>query len=229
MRQNNYAFIAGWGFSADMWVSLNSDINRSCCYDFLCPFDNLDHWVDCNQAQFSSRRTMVAWSFGALAAINLAYRYPNQVKELILLSSSPCFLAKRHWRGVSKKYAMAFYDSLMRNALATQKKFIYHASGTHNKALQKEIVEQAIIAKNSSTMAHWLKIFYALDYRDMISSLKIPITFYIPAQDTIWPVSIKQLKDLNQYIFCRECDVKGHAFLWRDPVFQRLMESIPCT
>lgn len=40
---------------------------------------------------------LVAWSLGGNIAIELAHRYPEKVKTLCLLASTPCFITKQDW------------------------------------------------------------------------------------------------------------------------------------
>lgn len=225
---NNFIFISGWGFSAKMWKSLGFYAKSTYYMDFSYVFDDIDQWVGINQKMIPRSSTVVAWSFGALAAINMAYYYPAKVKKMILLSASPRFLSTSDWTGVDKDRAMMFHDHLVSDPFGAQNKFIRRAVGMRNKSRQQALSMHAIIAEYAIHMAHSLKIFYALDYRDMLSSLKIPIVFYIPAQDAIWPVSVEQLRGLNKHITCQISAVKGHAFLWEKSANQSLQEAILC-
>jgi len=68
--------------------------------------------------------TWLGWSIGGLIALQAAADYPNQVKKLILVASSPCFMEKNNWPGITQPALEQMQCNLQTNKLQAIKKFV---------------------------------------------------------------------------------------------------------
>ncbi len=62
--------------------------------------------------QIPPQSLVLGWSLGGLIATQLALDFPDKIKALALVASSPCFLAKTDWPGMESKVLTQFATAL---------------------------------------------------------------------------------------------------------------------
>lgn len=61
--------------------------------------DNLNQaWLDAVTDVLPSKTHLLGWSLGGLIAQQLAERYPQRIKSLVCLASTPCFVQAGNWK-----------------------------------------------------------------------------------------------------------------------------------
>lgn len=102
--------IHGWGSSAAIFEGLMSRLPDCHCLapdlpgygastaattiDLAALAKNFIHWLD---ALGLEKVTLLGWSLGGMIAQELAARFPQRIKRLILLATTPCFVATPDW------------------------------------------------------------------------------------------------------------------------------------
>ena len=105
--------IHGWGMNANVWKNIEADLSKnfkliminlpgmgSCksndYYDMSTIVDSLNKLIPNNA-------TLLGWSLGGQIAMEYQRKFPQKIKNLILVSSTPCFINKKEWNcGVEK-------------------------------------------------------------------------------------------------------------------------------
>jgi pimeloyl-[acyl-carrier protein] methyl ester esterase len=99
------ALIHGWGQHGGIWRQFLSGLSVPVACNLELPghgdaptaaFD-IDALVDAYAAQAPAACNVVAWSLGGMLALRWAQRHPQQVKKLVLFSTTPCFGMRTDW------------------------------------------------------------------------------------------------------------------------------------
>ncbi|MBN9229260.1 MAG: hypothetical protein BGO90_01805 [Legionella sp. 40-6] len=130
-------FFHGWGFDSSIWFSLLPHLEaqyRVILVDLpgfgSTPFINWELFQEKLLAQLPQIFSVVGWSLGGLYATHLALNMPNRVKRLLNVASSPCFLRKPYWPGLSAKEFTLFNERLQSSPQKTAQEFIaFHTRG----------------------------------------------------------------------------------------------------
>ncbi len=82
-----------------------------------------DHIV--RQLALTSPVDWCGWSIGSLVALNIAYRYPQCVRRLVLFTATPCFQSRAHWMyGIGQDVLNQFAGDLAGDYAQTLSRFL---------------------------------------------------------------------------------------------------------
>ncbi|HEY1076590.1 MAG TPA: alpha/beta fold hydrolase [Rhodocyclaceae bacterium] len=99
------ALIHGWGQHAGVWRALLAALacDDACLLELpghgaapAAAFD-LDALVDAYAAKAPPQCAVLGWSLGGQLALRWAQRHPQQVRKLVLFSTTPCFGERPDW------------------------------------------------------------------------------------------------------------------------------------
>jgi pimeloyl-[acyl-carrier protein] methyl ester esterase len=115
------ALLHGWGQHGGIWQQLLERLYTAAAPADTCNFDLpghgaapaapyvLDALVDHYAHRAPAECVLVGWSLGGMLALRWAQRHPQQVKKLILFSTTPCFGARPDWpHGAALEVQQAF-------------------------------------------------------------------------------------------------------------------------
>ncbi|MBI5326834.1 MAG: alpha/beta fold hydrolase [Deltaproteobacteria bacterium] len=175
----------------------------------------------------------VGWSLGGQALLQAAAKMPGYFKALVLIGVSPCFTAKRDFPfGQSAGVAKLMLKDLKRDFTKTMERF-YPLNFTENELLQPEARWFVELYKKPSTKPFRdsavtsLEALLAIDLRDIIPTLKIPVLIIHGTKDNVCPVDAgkylaENLPDARLEIF----KGAGHApFLTKAKEFNKIVKS----
>ena len=136
----------GWGLHSGVWdeaIPALARHSRVHAFDLPghgrsaeAPVGSLDDAVDSIAAQMPARAGVCGWSLGGLVAQRLAQRHAGRVSRLVLVSTTPCFVARRDWRAaVSAATLEAFAQGLRTDRKKTLARFVALNAlhGTHSR------------------------------------------------------------------------------------------------
>ena len=211
------AFISGWGFKSSLFKESSLYLRESLLIDLPNIEELTLERVACNLSYLIPDDTIViGWSFGGLVGILLAAKFPKKVKKLVLLSSSPRFIQRGEWSGISLAEANKFI-SLAKRSFADLFNYFLALVNYPNRT----VYYKRLLIKNSlnffehhDVLLKYLKILFGSDVREAYKRIKIPLFHVFGEQDPIIQLNPEALYDLNPQAVIHVIPESGHlAFL----------------
>lgn len=134
----------GWGMSGGAWSGVVAELRqhfRIHCFDLpghgaSARLDSmsLDGVVDAISIAAPASVAVCGWSLGGLLALAWARRYPAQVRALVLIAATPCFVCRDDWRlGMGEDMFDSFAENFAaRGTLQLQRFCSLMAQGDHD-------------------------------------------------------------------------------------------------
>jgi pimeloyl-[acyl-carrier protein] methyl ester esterase len=151
-------------------------------------FDQQVEWL----ADLVPDSTLLGWSMGGLFAIRLASKYPQKFKNLVLVSSNPCFVQKTNWQcAVEREIFDEFALSLIDDWQATIKRFI--GLQLHGISNARELIRQVsgLLVKGGrpeiDALSMGLDLLLKHDARAELAGIAQPVLTILGARDKLVP------------------------------------------
>jgi len=137
----------------------------------------------------------VGWSLGALTVMRLANLYPERVAAMLLVAATPCFVKRPDWQtAVEVQTFTEFAQALEDNQAKTLTRFLsLQVKGLAQARATVKQLQSAMAARGSATTAalkNGLNMLVENDYRDLLSAVECPVSWYLGGRDTLVPVTI---------------------------------------
>ncbi|MDQ7091182.1 MAG: alpha/beta fold hydrolase [Methylococcales bacterium] len=160
--------------------------------------------------------TVLGWSLGATIALDLNHRFPDKVKQLVLLTGNPCFVKNERWAGMELTLLHRFAHNLMNDCQATLVRFLslqilgLPTYKTLVKTLTLALQETPVTPK--SALEQGLLILEKQDLRPALASLNCPVMAILGDRDTLIPVAIgQQMQALQPTLSLHILKKSGHV------------------
>jgi pimeloyl-[acyl-carrier protein] methyl ester esterase len=162
------------------------------------------------------RSYWLGWSLGATVVIDLAIRFPERVKGLILLAGNPCFTKTAQWPGLSSEVLDIFAENLKEECQATLLRFLsLQVNGLPDAKAELESLKMAMFEcdpPDKKTLQAGLELLKQTDLRPVLSRLNSPVSIILGARDTLVPVAVgRQLQVLLPESRLTIIDEAGHV------------------
>jgi pimeloyl-[acyl-carrier protein] methyl ester esterase len=177
----------------------------------------MDNLVEQLQQQLPQHAYWLGWSLGGLIATAFTHRYPERVKKLILLASTPLFVQKHEWPcAVEADIFQQFADNLDEDQQQTLKRFLLlQARGAEQSKTTIRQLAQDLSASNPphpQALKEGLSLLLNSDFRTEFTELNCPVLMLLGQRDTLVPANMLQRANtLNNKIETRLLDGAGHA------------------
>ncbi|MEE2025433.1 pimeloyl-ACP methyl ester esterase BioH [Alkalimonas sp. MEB004] len=152
------------------------------------------------QPQLPDRAVVCGWSLGGLVGIELARRYPQQVRALALLAASPCFMAQPDWPGMSAQVFTQFQQQLSKDMALTIQRFLaIQAMGSPSAKEDIKQLRHAILqlpAPSPAAVSGGLLLLQDSDLRTELARLPLPVYAAFGRLDTLVPIGAEQALQL---------------------------------
>ncbi len=181
---------------------------------------SLSDWVDQQLLEKHAIETtqplaILAWSMGALLAIDLADRLPDRYRTCTLISGTPCFAQKQSWKNAMPvKVLDGFIEKYLRVPQATLETFNYLISegSRDQKNWLRELKTMNRYAPDERALRSGLEFLEHADLRENWTALKIPVLGIYGENDTLVPAAVREdLKKLLPTFSSRLIADTGHA------------------
>ncbi|HEY9380041.1 MAG TPA: alpha/beta fold hydrolase [Burkholderiales bacterium] len=193
-------FLHGWGMRAGVWDVLRSQLAGRNTRALDLPgygataapgAYTLDAVVDRLASEAAAEIDLVGWSLGGLIALHWAARRPTQIRRLVLLSATPCFVANTGWpHGASAATLRIFMAQLKQSPDALMRRFcVLQAEGEENAdAILATLYAQRADA-TAQTLLDSLALLGMSDVRSTLAALTQPTLILHGEGDAVTPVS----------------------------------------
>ncbi|XBC40714.1 MAG: pimeloyl-ACP methyl ester esterase BioH [Buchnera aphidicola (Nurudea yanoniella)] len=209
--KENLILIHGWGFNSTIWnillpkLKINFKIHLVDLPGFginnQLKFKNLNNTAKFLEKYIPDDSILLGWSMGGLIVNKIAILYPQKVKGIINVASSPCFIKKKNWPGISKKILYKFYYKLNVNYQQTILDFItLQITNSKHFNVKMHILKGLISYQrkpSALTLKKGLKLICSSDLRKEICKIKIPFLRIYGYLDILVPKEISKILDTH--------------------------------
>ncbi|MBM4207561.1 MAG: pimeloyl-ACP methyl ester esterase BioH [Gammaproteobacteria bacterium] len=164
------------------------------------------------EAVAEKKCSWLGWSLGAQVVLQIAHNYPDCVDKLMILTGTPCFVARNNWPGMAESVLDSFAESLLIDREKTLLRFVslQVKDGDDEKTILKHL-KQAVFAApfpTQETLLAGLNILKTVDLRQEMTSLMQPVCAILGSHDALVPAAAGQamqrsLPSLQLYLLQR--------------------------
>jgi pimeloyl-[acyl-carrier protein] methyl ester esterase len=178
----------GWGVNSAVFTPLHESLSQyRVHYVDLPGFGHsqmveggLSTWVDTLVAALPEHAIWAGWSLGGLVATQAALSYPQKIKGLITIASSPCFMAREDeaWPGIPPQVLNQFREQLGQNLPKTIERFLaIQAMGSETAKEDIKQLRDLVLARplpNTRALTQGLNMLTDVDLRQQLIELQQP-------------------------------------------------------
>ena len=190
----------GWGMHGGIWGSVGQQLAqrfRVHCVDLpghgaSAPLPNfhLDGLVQALFAQFAEPLTVCGWSLGGQVALRWGQLAPEQVRQLVLVSSTPCFAEREDWPfGLAQETLQQFSSELERDYAATLRRFLaLQVRGSEHERELLSMLRRCLFSRGEPDLAALcggLEILRDTDLRGELPSIRQPALIIAGERDKL--------------------------------------------
>lgn len=130
------------------------------------------------QLDIPAGATVLGWSMGAFAALEMANRFADRFERLVWIAGTPSFIQREGWSvGMAPVTLQKFADGLKQDYRATLKRFISLNGGDNGerpllKAMQQQVFERG--EPTVDTLDQGLAILRDTDMREALAASTLP-------------------------------------------------------
>lgn len=143
----------------------------------------------------------LGWSLGGLVASQVALMQPNRMRGLISVSSSPCFISRGDWPGISQNVLSALKYQLSQDFQRTINRFLdLQAFGVHREYQNTRLLRSVFLNQSLPTLEvlnAGLEILCITDLRCQMAELRIPVLRIYGSLDALVPRKVAEKLDIS--------------------------------
>nr|WP_277603506.1 pimeloyl-ACP methyl ester esterase BioH [Bowmanella dokdonensis] len=204
----------GWGLNSAVWHELADGLKDRYRVSLLdLPGFGLNRDILPEQYDLPSLTRLVAgqierptlilgWSLGGLIAQQLALSYPQMVRGLVCVTSSPRFVAAQDWPGIKPEVLRAFASQLHSDIAKTIERFLAIQALGSARAKADILALRGLISQRplpaSRALAEGLNILELTDLRQQIRHIACPTLRIYGGKDSLVPAAaLEQIEALQ--------------------------------
>lgn len=196
--------IHGWGMNAAVWDEVLPDLEQ--CFRVTRvdlpghglsrerALGDLESAAMALSAVVQNDSVVLGWSLGGVLAMQMAASFPEKVQQLLLVSSTPCFVRREDWpNALEAEVFTLFEQGLVEDYSGTLRRFL----GLQLKGMEqaREFMRElrAKLAKappEPLALRQGLRLLRGSDLRGLLASLDIPVSMLLGERDTLVPQEI---------------------------------------
>lgn len=192
----------GWGAHSGIWQDLLPELTpyfRIHCVDLpgygqsrAIPMGSLIDVVNLLRARFSGPVSVLGWSFGGLVAMQWALSVPYQIRKLVLVATSPCFMQQAGWQHAMRPNVMRSFAKQLEisDALALRRFLALQTLGLDQHMAAMKHLNTLLgreLPPNTDALKVGLALLMQTDLRDTITRITQPSLLIYGAHDALVP------------------------------------------
>ncbi len=223
--------IHGWGLNSGVWQPLIELFNKNHNNKYqlitvdlpgfgknssieIEPYslENICHHI----AQTISQPAIyLGWSLGGLVATQMSLSYPEKVRALISVASSPFFLeqSSRNWHGIKSNVLASFHQQLSQDTAKTINGFLkIQAMGSPHIRQDLKHITQLVMAyslPSKKTLTNSLTLLSDCDLRARLSEVNKPFLRLYGHNDSLVPKAV--IEQVNHLAPASDYHIFNHA------------------
>ncbi len=179
--------------------------------------NTLESWAGCVAAKLPQDAILLGWSLGGQVAMRIALDYPDAISGLILLATTPKFVAADDWQtGIPAAELQTFGADLVADARATLLRFL--SLQTRGVPAQKSLLADlreaflAVPMAQSQALTGGLDLLLNTDLRNEATNIRHRVRVIHGGRDQLTPVSAGHwLAEHIPHADCAVIDAAAHA------------------
>ncbi len=200
--------IHGWGMHGGIWANLAErlradgltvsapDLPGYADQPAVTPYE-LETVAQALLQRWPAQADVCGWSLGGLVALTIARLAPERVRRLVLVGSTPCFVARANWPcGMDAHVFAQFADELDQAYEATLKRFLaLQVQGDPQSRAALTVLRQQLFARgrpDTSVLRAGLRLLVDSDVRPWIPHLAMPTLVVQGGYDQLVPACAGQ-------------------------------------
>jgi pimeloyl-[acyl-carrier protein] methyl ester esterase len=153
--------------------------------------------VDALSAQFDEPLTVCGWSLGGQIALRWAQRYPEQVRRLVLVASTPCFARRADWPCAMPAGTLAeFGEALQLDYAQTLRRFLaLQVRGSEQERELLATLRGTLFSHGEPDLGALqlgLEILRDCDLRSILPDIRQPALVIAGERDTLTPLQASE-------------------------------------
>lgn len=202
----------GWGMHGGMFKPLVDAFTRKHSvatvdlpgHGFSAGFDHVadptrhaDYLVTQLSALFEQGVTLVGWSLGGLLAQSIAAQYPQYVRRLVLVCSTPSFVEREDWKyAIDNAVLRLFAENLLRDYEGTLSRFLaLQFLGSQDQKTQLRRARDLVFSRRQpqpAMLQQGLQLLEQADLRTQLDKITCPTLIINSERDTLVPPAAAQ-------------------------------------
>jgi pimeloyl-[acyl-carrier protein] methyl ester esterase len=224
----------GWSMNSAVWQPLQQRL-ESCWQihninlpghggrDYRIQNALFDDWLADIMALAPAEAVWLGWSMGGLFALAAAARFPERVKRLVLVATTPKFVASGDWLSAGEPAVwQRFEKDLQEDQHGTNAQFLrMQALGTRKPlqfSRQLEALQMRGGGANEKALLDGLRILQTGDLRSELRQISCSVQWLLSDTDQLIPVGVKEgIQALNPLSDIHIVPSAGHALFVSQP------------
>lgn len=193
--------LPGWGFGAAVFEPVlrvgpgpRSSLRRTEIRSLAGPGLLAQHWLEAITSQLPPKCDLLGWSLGGQIAIAIAAKFPERVRRLVLVATTPCFVRRRGWNAGMP--SATFEDFVWRSAQDTKAALQFFAGltarGDRNERVVLRKLRKALSEGGQPDALSLRAGLYSLrdtDSRKSAAAIRAPTLIIHGTRDRLVPVA----------------------------------------
>jgi len=245
--QEQVLFIHGWAMNSSVWTDIAEALMNDYPQKLIRAVDLPGYGASEYEQNSTSealakaleplligkQTILIAWSMGGLIALDLVTRKQCDIRQLILVSSTPCFVQNTHWQyAVKADVFESFAQSLKKDYKQTLKRFVMiQAMGSHTARADIKVLQRQLLLRGEPDLKALEAGIALLLYEDKRQALKeiddCPISLISGTKDSLINDQGQQQLAQQNNISLFAIEAAGHApFISHPKIFKQILKNI---
>jgi pimeloyl-[acyl-carrier protein] methyl ester esterase len=195
------SLIHGWGMTPAIWQPIATRLREHQAVNCPAlpghgdaPAAAPERWVDVLIDQLPDDGVLCGWSLGGQLALEIAHRAPHKCRRLILIATSPRFVAGGDWpHALDTTTVDGFIDGFDADPVATMKRFVaLQALGDATRRVLTRQLTGALApigTAGARGLADGLRRLADTDLRPILAEITCPVRILHGAGDALMPMA----------------------------------------